>query len=67
MAEFEKALLGGNPSKFVTKRNPGEFFKTGPAIRDFIHNQVSTSRIIPDPNDFDKTSKLDINCGSKLS
>ena len=59
MAEFEQALSGGNPSKVVAGSNPGEFFKTGPAIREFVLNQVSTSRIIPDPNNLDKTSKLD--------
>ena len=56
MAEFQQVILGSNPKGIQS--NPGEYFKNGPPTRELFLNQVSTSRIISDPADQGKASKL---------
>jgi hypothetical protein len=58
MAVFQRVLAGGHSSKVAARRNPGEFFKSGPAARELLLNQVSTS-LITDHN-VDKASKINL-------
>ena len=59
MAEFQRVVLGSNSKGLPI--NPGEFFKNGPPTRELVLNQVSTSRIISDPMDHGKASRLQLN------